>query len=78
VRQRVGMVCRLVLAGLLRPKPRQNPPDRAPVPNGSSPGGGSYLCHASYCRRYRGAARSAADRTAVPARRVSAVRLISG
>ena len=57
-RQRVGVV-----RGLVRPRllPAQRPADPTGPPSGTHRvmRGGSYLCHESYCRRYRVSARSA-------------------
>ena len=55
--QRLGVDRRLVRPRVLRPQPAREP---AGPPNGAARvmRGGSYLCHASYCNRYRVDARS--------------------
>ena len=60
-RQRLGVVRRLVRARQL-PAGHRRPPDAVrPAGERKVMRGGSYLCHASYCRRYRVDARSSSE-----------------
>ena len=56
VRQRVGVVCRLAGRGVLPDVPAVAP-EGPPTGSLRVQRGGSYLCHSSYCRRYRVSAR---------------------
>ena len=58
-RERLGVVRRLVRHRLLPAQPATGPDRARPAGTHRVMRGGSYLCHDSYCRRYRVAARSA-------------------
>ena len=58
-RQRLGVVRRLVRPRLLPAQPAAGPRRARRAGTHRVMRGGSYLCHASYCRRYRVSARSA-------------------
>ena len=58
-RQRVGVVRGLVRRRLLPRQPARRPPRPARPATRRVMRGGTYLCHASYCNRYRVDARSA-------------------
>ena len=59
-RQRVGVVRRLVQPRLPHPRPPHEPAGPA-ARHARVMRGGSYLCHHSYCRRYRVAARNSLE-----------------
>ncbi|MEK8145463.1 SUMF1/EgtB/PvdO family nonheme iron enzyme [Streptomyces sp. M10(2022)] len=64
----VGVVCRPVQRRLARRRPPETRTDPAGPPHGEGRvlRGGSYLCHRSYCNRYRVAARTSNTPTARP------------